>query len=151
MAEKKTNSTDSENVVMKKESDGTITFASEVIATIAGLAAIDIPGVADMSGGFVDGVAELLGRKNLTKGISVEVGKEEVAVDIAIVVEYGKSIPEIAENIQLSVIKTIETMTGLRVVEVNISVQGIKLMDQQLQEVKEIKASKTKAKESRVK
>ncbi len=143
--------TSADNAIMKKESNGTITFASEVIATIAGLAAIDIPGVAGMSGGFVDGFVELLGRKNLTKGITVEVGKEEVAVDIAIVVEYGKSIPEIAENIQQSVIKTIETMTGLKVVEVNISVQGIKLKDQQLLEVKETKAAKAKADKARVK
>jgi uncharacterized alkaline shock family protein YloU len=64
-----TNSSNSSgNAIMKKESNGTITFASEVIATIAGLAAIDIPGVAGMSGGFVDGFVELLGRKNLTRG-----------------------------------------------------------------------------------
>jgi uncharacterized alkaline shock family protein YloU len=147
----KTNASSADNAIMKKESNGTITFAGEVIATIAGLAAIDIPGVAGMSGGFVDGFVELLGRKNLTKGITVEVGKEEVAVDIAIVVEYGKSIPEIAENIQQSVIKTIETMTGLKVVEVNIGVQGIKLKDQQLLEVKETKTAKAKVDKSRVK
>ncbi len=120
---------DSEQSVVKKESNGTITFANEVIATIAGLAAIDIPGVAGMSGGFADGFVELLGRKNLSKGIKVEVGTEEVAVDISIVVEYGIPIPDIAQHIQTSVIKAIETMTGLKVVEVNISVQALKLQD----------------------
>jgi len=130
---------------VKKESNGTITFASEVIATIAGLAAIDIKGVAGMSGGFVDGFVELLGRKNLTKGIKVEVGKEEVAVDIAIVVEYGVPIPEVAENIQTSVIKAIETMTGLKVVEVNIGVQGINVKEHQKLEAKD-KDKDTKAK-----
>lgn len=118
-----------ETSAVKKESNGTITFANEVIATIAGLAAVDVKGVAGMSGGFTDGITELLGRKNLSKGIKVEVGAEEVAVDISIVVDYGIPIPEVAENIQTSVIKAVETMTGLKVVEVNIGVQGIKFQE----------------------
>lgn len=113
-----------------KESNGSITFANEVVATIAGLAAADIPGVAGMSGGLVDGMAEMMGRKNVTKGIRVEVGTEEVAVDVAIVVEYGRPITQVAEQIQSSVKKAIETMTGLKVVEVNVNVQGIKFKDQ---------------------
>ncbi len=129
---------------VKKESNGTITFASEVISTIAGLAAIDIPGVAGMSGGFVDGIVDLLGRKNLSKGIKVEVGQEEVAVDIAIVVDYGTPIPEVASNIQSSVIKAVETMTGLKVVEVNISVQGIKIKDEHMPQSATIKTKAPK-------
>lgn len=125
-----TNLSTQDTTAVKKESNGTITFANEVIATIAGLAAVDVPGVAGMSGGFVDGITELVGRKNLSKGIKVEVGTEEVAVDIAIVVEYGTPVPEIAQNIQMSVMKAIETMTGLKVVEVNINVQGIKFKEQ---------------------
>ena len=72
----------------------------------------------------------MVGRKNLSKGIKVEVGTEEVAVDIAIVVEYGTPVPEIAQNIQMAVMKAIETMTGLKVVEVNLNVQGIKFKEQ---------------------
>lgn len=113
-----------------KESNGSITFANEVVATIAGLAAADIPGVAGMSGGLVDGMAEMMGRKNVTKGIRVEVGTEEVAVDVAIVVEYGRPITQVAEQIQSSVKKAIETMTGLKVVEVNVDVQGIKFKEE---------------------
>lgn len=137
---------ENENAIVTQDTNGTITFASEVVATIAGLAAIDINGVAGMSGGFASGVAEFLGRKNLTKGIKVEVGKEEVAVDIAIIVDYGVSIPEVAENIQNSVIKAIETMTGLNVVEVNISVQGIEVPDPHKDEAKEAKAKVKEAK-----
>lgn len=139
-----------ESSVVKKESNGTITFANEVIATIAGLAAVDIKGVAGMSGGFVDGIVDLLGRKNLSKGIKVEVGAEEVAVDIAIVVEYGTPVPEIAQRIQDSVIKAIETMTGLRVVEVNISVQGIKIPEEH-QPSSDKPPKQSKDKEPRVK
>ena len=142
-----TNLSTQDATAVKKESNGTITFANEVIATIAGLAAVDVPGVAGMSGGFVDGITELVGRKNLSKGIKVEVGTEEVAVDIAIVVEYGTPVPEIAQNIQMSVMKAIETMTGLKVVEVNINVQGIKFKEQTARtaEPKEKEAKPAKA------
>ena len=131
-----------QDTAIKKESNGTITFANEVIATIAGLAAVDIPGVAGMSGGFVDGVTELLGRKNLSKANRVEVGSEEVAVDIAIIVDYGTPVPEIAQNIQMAVMKAVETMTGLKVVEVNISIQGIKFKETSRKEQKEEKPEK---------
>lgn len=119
-----------ETTTLKKESNGTISFANEVISTIAGLATIDIEGVAGMSGGLVDGITEFLGRKNFSKGIKVEVGKEEVAVDINIIVNYGISIPEVCQNIQQSVVKAIETMTGLRVIEVNIGIQGVVFKDE---------------------
>ena len=66
-----TNLSTQDATAVKKERNGTITFANEVIATIAGLAAVDVPGVAGMSGGFVDGITELVGRKNLSKGIKV--------------------------------------------------------------------------------
>ena len=115
---------------VKRESYGTVAFASEVIATLAGLAAVDVPGVAGMSGGFVDGLVELLGRKNLSRGIKIELGQEEVAVDASIIVEYGKSISEIAGMIQSGVKQAIESMTGLKVTEVNVRVQGLKLETQ---------------------
>lgn len=129
-----------DNTAVKTESNGTVTFASEVIATIAGLAAADIPGVASMSGGLADGMGELIGRKNLSKGIKVEVGQEEVAVDIAIVAEYGRPITQVAEQIQSSVKKAIETMTGLKVVEVNVAVTGIKFKDQNQTDAEETPA-----------
>ena len=122
-----------EAMMVKKQSYGTVTFAGEVLATIAGLAAVDVPGVAGMSGGFVDGLTELLGRKNLSKGIKIELGEKEIAVDAAIVAEYGRSIPEVAETIRENIVQSIESMTGLRVREVNIRVQGLKL-DAQTQE-----------------
>ena len=62
---------------------GKIIFADDVIATIAALAAADVQGVASMSGGVVEGLTEMLGKKNLTKGVKVEVGSEEAAVDIS--------------------------------------------------------------------
>lgn len=116
-----------DQVQVRQESYGTVAFASEVLATIAGLAAVDVPGVAGMSGGFVDGLVELLGKKNLSKGIRIELGTEEIAVDAAIIAEYGKPIPQVAGMIQQKVKQALEAMTGLRVREVNVRVQGLKL------------------------
>ncbi|MGI9861197.1 Asp23/Gls24 family envelope stress response protein [Moorella naiadis] len=104
---------------------GTIKIANEVVAIIAGLAATEIEGVAGMSGGIAGGITELLGRKNLAKGVKVEVGEKEAAVDLFIVVNFGVRIPDVAIKIQENVKKAIESMTGLQVVEVNVHVQGV--------------------------
>ncbi len=104
---------------------GSIKITDEVVAIIAGIAAMDVPGVAGMSGGLANGIAEALGRKNLSKGVKVEVGEKEAAIDLYIIVEYGYRIPEIAWNIQEKVKKSVEAMTGLNVIEVNIHVQGV--------------------------
>lgn len=106
---------------------GNITFADEVVAIIAGLAASEIEGVAAMSGGIAGGIVEKLGKKNLSKGVKVQIGEKEVAIDLYIIVEYGARIPEIAWNIQENTKKAVETMTGLNVVEVNIHVQGVNI------------------------
>jgi len=106
---------------------GTIKITDEVVAIIAGLAATEVPGVSGMSGGIAGGIVEALGRKNLSKGVKVEVGEKEAAIDLYIIVEYGYRIPEIAWNIQEKVKRSVETMTGLNVVEVNIHVQGVNI------------------------
>lgn len=104
---------------------GEIRIANEVVGIIAGLAATEIKGVAGMSGGIAGGIAEMLGRKNLSKGVKVEVGQREAAVDLFIIVEYGYRIPEVAWEIQENVKKALEGMTGLQVVEVNVHIQGV--------------------------
>ncbi len=104
---------------------GSIRISDEVVKVIAGLAAIEIKGVAGMSGGLVGGIVEMLGRKNLAKGIKVEVGEKEAAVDLFVIMEYGVRIPDVAAQIQESVKNAVEKMTGLVVVEVNINVQGV--------------------------
>lgn len=113
---------------------GSIKIADEVVATIAGLAAEQIPGVAGMSGGIVGGIAERLGRRNLSKGVKVEVGEKEAAVDLYVIMEYGVSIPEVAMRIQESVRQAIESMTGLKVIEANIHVQGVALESGEIKE-----------------
>ena len=78
----------------------------------------------------------LLGKKNLTKGIKVNVGKEEATIDINIVMEYGCEIHNVASKIQENVKKSVETMTGLRVVEVNVNVQGVNVKQDNNQSLK---------------
>lgn len=104
---------------------GSIRIADEVVGIIAGLAATEVNGVAGMSAGLVGGIAEMLGKKNLSKGVKVEVGEREAAVDLYIIVEYGVRIPDVALRVQENVKRAIESMTGLDVVEVNIHVQGV--------------------------
>ena len=113
------------NVVKKETGLGTIRVADEVVSIIAGLATTEVEGVEGMSGGIAGGIAEILGRKNFSKGVKVEVGEKEAAVDLYIIVKYGIRIPEVALAAQENVKRAIETMTGLSVIEVNVHVQGV--------------------------
>ncbi|MBU5437550.1 Asp23/Gls24 family envelope stress response protein [Tissierella sp. MSJ-40] len=106
---------------------GTVKIANEVVAIIAGLAATEVSGVAGMSGGITGGITEMLGMKNLSKGVKVEVGDKEAAIDIFIIVEYGSKISEVGQEVQQNVKTTVETMTGLNVVEVNVNIQGVNI------------------------
>ena len=113
------------NAVKKETGLGTIRVADEVVSIIAGLATTEVEGIAGMSGGLAGGIAEILGRKNFSKGVKVEVGEKEAAVDLYIIVKYGIRIPEVALAAQENVKRAIEAMTGLTVVEVNVHVQGV--------------------------
>lgn len=117
-------------LVKNNGSLGAVRIADEVVSIIAGLAATEVDGIAGMSGGIVGGIAELLGRKNFAKGVKVEVGEKEAAVDLYIIVKYGVRIPDVALAVQENVKQAIETMTGLSVVEVNIHVQGVGFPDE---------------------
>jgi len=111
--------------VLEGTSIGAVKIANDVVATIAGLAAADVEGIAGMSGGVAGGIAEMLGRKNLTKGVKVEVGDCDTSIDIFCIVEYGISITTVASNVQNGVKNAVENMTGLEVKAVNVHVQGV--------------------------
>ena len=116
-----------EEVTISESTDNNeIKIADDVVAVIAGVAVSEVPGVAEMAGGFAGGITEVLsGKKNLAKGIKVEVGDKETKIDVNIIVEYGVRIPDVAFEIQNRVKKAVETMTGLKVIEVNVHVQGV--------------------------
>lgn len=115
-----------ENILNEEEDN--INIAEEVITTIAGIAVSDISGVAEMAGGIAGGITEVLsGKKNLSKGIKAETDGNNVKIDVNIIVNYGVRIPDVAFDIQNKVKQAVETMTGLKVDEVNVHVQGVNI------------------------
>jgi uncharacterized alkaline shock family protein YloU len=121
-------------VMSPQEGLGSIRISDDVVGVIAGMAATEVAGVAGMSGGLGGGIAEMLGRKNLSKGVKVEVGEKEAAVDLFVIVEFGVRIPDVAAQIQMNVQRAIEGMTGLNVVEVNVHVQGVAFAGNEVKE-----------------
>ena len=112
-----------------------IKIANDVVAVIAGVAVSEVPGVASMAGGFAGGISEVLsGKKNLSKGIKVDADEKEVKIDVNIIVEYGSRIPDVAFEIQNRVKKSVENMTGLKVAEVNVHVQGVRTEKEEKEE-----------------
>ena len=112
------------------ENDEGIKISNDVVASIAGVAVSEVPGVYGMAGG----ITEIFGKKSLTKGIKVDVGEKETKIDVNIIVEYGVRIPDVAFQIQNRVKKAVETMTGLNVSSVNIHVQGINIAEKRGEE-----------------
>ena len=117
------------------DSTGTITYANEVIAIIAGVAAAEVDGVAAMcsSSGITDVFSRSKTVGKVTKGVKVELGTEEAAVDVYLIVEYGTPIQTCAAAVQENVRKSIESMTGLHVVRVDVHVQGVSFEKEQEQ------------------
>ncbi|MBQ8507912.1 MAG: Asp23/Gls24 family envelope stress response protein [Clostridia bacterium] len=115
------------DVKLDENPNGTVSFATEVVATIAGLAATEVEGVASMSsqnGGFAD-MFSRKNTRNFTKGVRIDLDGNKVTVDVTIVVEYGSPVPDVARSIQENVKKAIETMSGLDVHAVDVHVSGI--------------------------
>ena len=115
------------DVKMDETQNGTVSFATDVIATIAGLAAQEIEGVASMNG-TSGGFAEMFGKKSqrtVTKGVKIDLVDNAVVADVTMTVEYGFPIPTVAGGIQENVKKAVENMTGLTVSAVNVHVIGI--------------------------
>ncbi|ANY69832.1 Asp23/Gls24 family envelope stress response protein [Paenibacillus algorifonticola] len=111
---------------------GIIRISDDVVATIAGLAALETPGIAAMSGGISEGLAKRLSGKNVQKGVSVEVGQLEAAIDLRIIVHYGIPIQEVCRQLQLNVRESVSNMTGLQVVEVNVKVEGVVFKEEEV-------------------
>lgn len=117
---------------LPEQAESSIRIADDVVGVIAGIAAMEVDGVAGMSGGFAAEVGErMTGKKNLSKGVKVQVGEKEVAVDLFLVVDFGVRIPEVATKVQESVKRAIESMTGLECVEINIHVQGVSFVERE--------------------
>ena len=119
---------DKEELVSVDDATG-IKISEDVVAVIAGVAASEVPGVCSMSGGL--GLTEVFGKKNMAKGIKAEVNEKNTKIDVNIIVEYGVRIPDVAFEIQNRVKTAVESMTGLKVQEVNIHVQGVNVISKE--------------------
>ncbi|MEI7027180.1 Asp23/Gls24 family envelope stress response protein [Paenibacillus sp. y28] len=121
----------------EQEQTGNIRISDDVVATIAGLAALETPGISGMSGGISEGLAKRLSGKNVQKGVSVEVGQVEAAIDLRVIVNYGSQIQDVCRDLQENVREAVENMTGLSVVEVNVKVEGVAFKEEEVVEEKE--------------
>jgi uncharacterized alkaline shock family protein YloU len=104
--------------------DNVIQISDNVVATIAGLAALETPGVASMSGGFSD-ITKMFSGKNEQRGVKVEVGQMETIIELSVVIKYKMKIQEVCRNLQENVIEQVEFMTGLKVKHVTVKVEGV--------------------------
>ncbi|MFA5043169.1 MAG: Asp23/Gls24 family envelope stress response protein [Kiritimatiellia bacterium] len=106
---------------------GAVRIHNSVIAAIARLAALKVPGVVEMSGSFAEGLASMVGKASFDRGIKVDMDDQKLNLDLHIVVAFGIRIPQVAWRIQNDVRKAIEDMTGKKIGLINIIVQGVKL------------------------
>ena len=124
----------SENNVleMNQENDGygRVEIAPEVIEIIAGIAASEVEGVAQMRGNFTAGVAERLGKKNHGKGVKVDLSEPSIKVDVYCVMKFGVFLPSVAQKIQENIRQTLLNMTALEAEEINIHIVGVQFENQ---------------------
>ena len=114
---------------------GRTSIADVVVVKVAGIAAREIPGVHDMGGGLsrtIGAVRDRVpgGRPNIGRGVKVEVGERQTAIDLDLVVEYGVAITDVSRDVRENVISAVERITGLEVVEVNITVNDVRLPEE---------------------
>ncbi|MCT4796730.1 Asp23/Gls24 family envelope stress response protein [Exiguobacterium alkaliphilum] len=118
-----------ENVNVNQEQavrQNKLTFEEQVIKKIAGLATNEVQGILSMSGGFMSGLTDRFrSTEDITKGIDAEVGERQVALDLRVIVEYGKNIPGVFNEAVVKIKKAMSEMTGLEVVEVNMHVEDV--------------------------
>ena len=111
--------------IQSDEAIGQVQIADEVVAIIAGLAATEVEGVASMAGNITNELVSKLGMKKLSNGIKVSVDNGEVAVEVAINIDYGYSVPKTSRTVQEKVKASIENMTGLIVSDVNVTIASV--------------------------
>ncbi|MGN1298394.1 MAG: Asp23/Gls24 family envelope stress response protein [Candidatus Scatovivens sp.] len=130
-----------EKDIVDSKEESQIKISNETVATYAGIAVSEVSGVYGMTGTFAGLTEAISGKKNFAKGIKVDVNEGKVKIDVNIIVEYGARIPDVAFDIQTRVKKSVEAMTGLKVLEVNVNVQGVHAINEKDEEDNEEKKS----------
>ena len=118
---------DNKEYVSRSDELGNIHISEEVLAGIAAAAALEVEGVNGLAANLGSDIAELLGKKNLSKGVVIKVEEDKAEVELSILMTYGHTIPEIGKNVQEAVKTAVESMSGLEVASVNVNVAGISL------------------------
>jgi uncharacterized alkaline shock family protein YloU len=116
-----------ENMIIDSYKNGNVNIADNVIGVIASIAAAEIKGIKALSGTFSEEVMEIIGKKNLNKGVGVEVVDDVATLELSLIVDYGINIIETVEQVQENVKTAIESMTGIKVAAVNVTIEGINL------------------------
>ena len=146
--ENKTNEENEEVVELSDEelelsnTDG-LKISNDAVATYAGIAISEVQGVYNMSGGLAGFTEAISGKKNFSKGIKVDSDGKVARIDVSIIVEYGARIPDVAFEIQSMVKKSVETMTGLKVSEINVHVNGVHMASKDDKEENKLEEEKT--------
>ena len=114
-------------IKLKENTSGVVEISDEVIAVIANTSALEVEGIAGTENNFANGIAEILGKKNYSKGVKIDIDKENTNIKLAmsLSVKYGYKIPDVIFKVQEKIKSSIETMTGLRVTQININVLNI--------------------------
>ena len=115
---------------------GSIRISDSIVAKVAGLTAGEVEGIAGMKGNVGSGITEAFSRKNISRGVKVEVSEKEALINLYVVVDYGVFITDVASAVQQKVKDAVENFTGLIVKEVNVFVQGIQLPPTETEEKK---------------
>lgn len=124
------NAQETQEFVVDKKGIGEVKIASDVVATIAGIAASTVDGVKSMVGNLTNEFIGKLGVKNMSKGVRVTMEEDKVRVDMNLNIKYGYSIPKVIAQVQERVSQQIEMMTGLTVQEVNVRIADVSLADE---------------------
>ena len=116
---------DAKDYVVQPDEKGTINISEEVVAAIAALAVSEVDGVFGLSSSFTADLKEMLGKKNMSKGVKLTIEGDVVTVECFVISTYGYEIPTLAANVQESVISAVESMTGMKVAAVHVDIVGI--------------------------
>lgn len=106
---------------------GKVEIAPEVIEVITGIAASEVKGISSMRGSFASDVVERFGKKSHSKGVKVELTNQDIIIDLYVVIDFGVSIPQVAEKLQTNIRQTLKNMIALDVSEINVHVVGIQM------------------------
>ena len=117
---------ESKEYITYPDEKGSINISEEVVAVIAANAAVEVDGVACLSASIGKDIAELLGKKNLSRGVKIHIIEEgQIRADVYVMVKMGCTVSEVGEAVQAAVMSAVESMTGLKMTSVNVHVSGI--------------------------